>query len=161
VWRLSRSGNSSGKTLDEMIKLERGNKGGGIRELQRIALDRNRHMSCSYETANAQLNFTKGAKHGHNATNCLSIRRGLSGLITDTHIDNPGTAAPPPLGHRPLHCSCFQTHAHTHTVSKTDRTLHRPLYTQHTTNTRDEDEETPAEGFKPHSQQTISYRPAL
>ena len=34
VCRLSRSGNSSGNTLDEMIKLENDNKVGGIRELQ-------------------------------------------------------------------------------------------------------------------------------
>jgi hypothetical protein len=34
VCRLSRSGNSSGNTLDEMVKLEKDNKSGGIRELQ-------------------------------------------------------------------------------------------------------------------------------
>jgi len=47
VWRLSRSGNSPGNTLDEMIKLEIRNKGGGIRELQTNCSDRNRHIGRS------------------------------------------------------------------------------------------------------------------
>jgi len=123
VWHLSRSGNSSGKTLDEMIKLERGNEG----------------ISCSYETANAQPSFTKGAKRGHKTTNCLSIRKGLNGLITDAHINNPGTAAPL----RAQAASLFMfphthTHTHTHTQSvrptgpRTDRYVHNTQQTQET-----------------------------